>query len=115
MNQGVQGFIDDVTRRGFSPRTEAGLVIYQVEPIDGELAGTVVETGVSVEELVSWPQIPPHWVHFPLDVKFKQTNSEPSAKTGWAKHSRDLRGWGDAEPAICWTSHVRAVLGEAIG
>ena len=65
MHPGVQRFIDDMTELGLNPSVEAGLVIYQITPIDGAQAGVAVETGVSAEELAPWPQAPPHWVHFP--------------------------------------------------
>ena len=115
MDRGVQGFIDDLERLGFDSRVEADLVVYQIESVDGARSGTTVETGVSVGELQSWPHVPPHWVHFPADVKFSHTNCEASTKSGWLKHSRDFRGWGDAEAAISWASHVRAVVSEATG
>ena len=114
MQPGVQRFIDDVTELGLNPSVEAGLVIYQITPIDGAHAGVAVETGVSAEELSSWPQVPPHWVHFPASVKFRKTNSQPSPKPAWLMHSRQISGWGDAEPVIGWCSHVRAILSEAI-
>ena len=114
MHPGVQRFIDDMTELGLNLCVEAGLVIYQITPIDGAHAGVAVKTGVSAEELAPWPQAPPHWVHFPVGIIFRRTNSEPSAKPGWLMHSRQISGWGDAPPAIGWCSHVRAVLSEAI-
>ena len=114
MSRGVGKFIADMERVGFDLIVEAGLVVYQIDPVDGARCGTVVETGVSVDELKAWPQVPPHWVHLPSDVVFSHTNSEPSTKSGWLRHSRKLRGWGDAEPAICWASHVRSVVCEAV-
>ena len=114
MRRGVQEFMGDMEQLGFEPSIEAGLVLYKIEPVDGGRVGRAIETGVSVDELEPWPQVPPHWVHLPDDVMFSHTNSEPSTKSGWIKHSRDLRGWGDAKPSICWAGHVRAVLSEAI-
>ena len=113
MNHGVQGFIDALTQLGLSPTVEAELVIYRIEPVDGAHAGIAVETGVSVAELAPWPQAPPHWIHLPAGISFTRTNSAASTKPGWLKHSRDIIGWGDAPPGVWWTSHVRAVLGEA--
>ena len=113
MSQGVQGFIDALTQLGLAPTVEAGLILYRIMPVDGAHAGTEVETGVGTDELGPWPQAPPHWVHLPADIGFPETNSDTSTKTGWLKHSRDIIGWGDAPLGICWTSHVRAVLGEA--
>ncbi len=113
MLHGVQGFLADMTRLGFDPEVEANLVVYRLIPVDGSLAGTEIETGVSVDELGSWPQVPPHWVHLPGSVSFPGANSQGSPKSGWLMHSRDLRGWGDSPPAVCWSSHVRGVLSEA--
>ena len=113
MELGARRFVDDMTEFGLDPRVEAELVIYRVTPIDGACAGTAVETGVSLDELGSWPQVPPHWVHLPASVRFPETNSQPSPKSGWLMHSRQITGWGDAPPAIGWASHVRAVLSEA--
>lgn len=106
-------FIADTRELGLAPEVEAGLVIYRVTPIDGAYAGTPVETGVSVDELGSWSQVPPHWVHLPTSVHFPETNSQPSSKSGWSMHSRQISGWGDAPPAVEWVSHIRAVLSEA--
>ena len=114
MEPSIQRFIDDMTALGLIPRVEAELVIYQITPIDGAHAGVVVETGVSSVELSLWPQAPPHWVHFPASINFRRTNSQPSPKPGWLMHSRQISGWGDAPPGICWSSHLRAVLSEAI-
>ena len=59
MRSGVQGFMDEMTEFGFAPTVEAELVIYGVTAIDGPHAGIVVATGVSIDEVVSWPQTPP--------------------------------------------------------
>ena len=42
MQPGVQRFIDDMTELGLNPSVEAGLVIYQITPIDGAHAGVAV-------------------------------------------------------------------------
>ena len=114
MQREAQRFIADVTELGLDPTVEAELVIYRVTPIDGAHAGTPVETGSSLYELGSWPQVPPHWVHFPASVRFRQTNTQPSPKSGWLMHSRQITGWDDAPPAVGWVSHIRAVLSEAV-
>lgn len=114
MQPEAQRFIADMTELGVEPEAHAELVIYRVTPIDGAHAGAPVETGVSVDELGSWPQVPPHWVHLPASVRFPQTNSQPSPKSGWSMHSRQTSGWGDAPPAVEWVSHIRSVLGEAV-
>ena len=111
---GVDGFIRDMTTLGFDATLEGELVVYRVVPVDGAYAGTAMETGVDVGELQSWPQVPPHWLHFPAAVEFAQTNIGASQKSGWASHSRQISGWGDAPAGIAWASHVRAVLSEAV-
>ena len=111
---GVEAFIHDMTALGFEATLEAELVIYRIVPADGAHAGRPTETGVAVAELQSWPQVPPHWLHFPAAVVFAHTNSNESPRPGWSSHSRQISGWGDAPSGIAWASHVRAVLSEAI-
>ena len=114
MKAGVEGFIQDMAGLGLEARLEAELVIYTVVAVDGAYAGKSVETGVSIGELQPWPQVPPHWLHFPDGVRFSQTNSQSSQKSGWLMHSRQITGWGDAPPGVAWASHVRAALSEAV-
>ena len=114
MQTGVKKFIQDMSELGFEAVLEPELVIYRVVAVDGAYAGRAVETGVGVGELQPWPQVPPHWLHFPDAVKFSQTNSQSSPKSGWLMHSRQISGWGDAPPSVAWASHVRAVLSEAV-
>ncbi len=111
---GVDIFIDDITALGLEATLEASLVIYRIVPVDGAHAGKLTETGVAVAELQSWPQVPPHWLHFPAAVEFSCTNTGESPKQGWLSHSRQISGWGDAPAGIAWASHVRAVLSEAV-
>ena len=115
MGTGVQKFVDDMTKSGFDPKVEAEVVTFKITPVDGAHAGSLVDTGVSTAELDPWPQAPPHWILFPANVVFPKpkTNSQPSPKSGWLMHSRNLHGWGDAPPAVSWASHVRAALSEA--
>lgn len=111
---GVNGFIDGLRRLGIEARQESGLIIFSVTASDGAHAGNAVETGVSSGELRRWPHVPPHWVHLPQGVRLAQTNSRDSSVAGWLRHSRNIKGWGDAsEPAQAWVAHVRGVLGEA--
>ncbi len=114
MDNGVRVFVTDMSNIGVDVTVDAELATFQIDPVDGVWAGTEVETGVSIDELKPWPVVPPHWIHLPGEVKFSHTNSEPSTKTGWLKHSRDFRGWGDAKPAVSWVSHVRGTLSKAI-
>ena len=111
---GVDGFIQDMTALGFDATLDAELVVYRVVAVDGAHAGKPTETAVAVAELQSWPQVPPHWLHFPDCVEFSATNIGASPKPGWSSHSRQISGWGDAPPGIAWASHVRAVLSEAV-
>ena len=94
MQPGVQRFINDMTQVGFVPKVEADLVILQVVPVEGAHAGCPVETGVVTGELESWPQVPPHWIHLPENVRFPRTNSQTSSKSGWLMHSRQLKRVG---------------------
>ena len=114
MQSGERGFTDAMVQLGLAPTAEAGLVICCFTPVEGARAGESIEVGVSVDELAPWPQAPPHWIHLGSDIHFPRTNSQPSSKQGWLMHSRNVAGWGDAEPAAGWTSHLQAVLGEAI-
>lgn len=114
MQTGVEAFIRDMTELGFEVTLEAELVTYRVVAIDGACAGRPVETAVAISELQPWPQVPPHWLHFSADVKFSRTNSRPSPRSGWLKHSRQISGWGDAPAGIAWTSHIQAVLSEVV-
>lgn len=114
MQTGVEVFIQNMTELGFETTLEAELVIYRVVALDGAYAGRPVETGVAIGELEPWPHVPPHWLHFPGSVRFAQTNSRPSPKSGWLMHSRQITGWSDAPAGVAWASHVRAVLSEAV-
>ena len=114
MRMGVEAFIQDMAELGFEATLEAELVICKVVPVDGAYAGKPMETGLSVAELQAWPQVPPHWVHFPTGLRFSRTNSRPSPKSGWFMHSRRITGWGDAPVGVAWASHVRAILSEAV-
>ena len=114
MQTGIETFIQDMSDLGFEAVLEAELVIYRVVAVDGARAGRAVETGVGIGELQPWPQVPPHWLHFPSAIKFSQTNSQTSPKFGWLMHSRQITGWGDAPAGVAWASHVRAVLSEAV-
>lgn len=110
----VEAFITGLHRLGAKPERHGGLVLYQVEPVGGHLTGQVVPTAVETAELMGWPLAPPHWVHLPGTVAFARTNSQPSERPGWLRHSRQVAGWGaDLDPAQGWLAHVRGVLGEA--
>ena len=114
MNPGVEQFMGAVTELGLLPTTKAELVVCRVTPLAGPYAGTVVEVGVAVDELRSWPQAPPYWVHLPRHVGFSNTrSSKPSTKGGWLCHSRQISGWGRYPPASGWHSHIQAVLRDA--
>ena len=113
MQSGAQGFIDAMAELGLAPTVDAELIVCCFMPVDGARAGYSVEVGVSIDEVAPWPQAPPHWIHLSSEISFLRTNSRPSSRSGWLMHSRNVAGWGDVEPAVGWTSHLRAVLSEA--
>jgi len=111
---GAAGFIAGLERLGVYWRREADLIIFPVLAAGGGRNGVEIESGVSIDELSRWPQIPPHWIHLPAEVAFTQTNARASTVANWTQHSRNMAGWGDAaEPAQAWVAHVRGVLEEA--
>lgn len=110
----MEGFIDGLQRTDAQPEQHDGLVVYRIETVEGAYAEEQIETAVDTGELLQWPMVPPHWIHFPPEVRFANTNSQASQRPGWMKHSRQIASWGqDAEPVIGWLAHVRSVLGEA--
>jgi hypothetical protein len=113
---GLEAFLAGLRRCGIEPAVEAGVVAFNVEPLAGARAGMTVPTGVEIQELATWPAVPPHWVHFPSDVQFPRSNTQPSALPGWTRHSRQIPRWGNAaEPAQAWLAHTRAIASEATG
>ena len=111
MQPGVQGFVEATTELGLHPTVEAELVVCRVTLAAGKRAGTTVEVGVALDELQSWPQASPYWVHLPADISFAENGAiKDSPKEGWLKHSRQIKGWGNAPPAIDWSSHIQRVL-----
>lgn len=112
---GLEGFLASLRRCGVVAEVEAGVVAFTVEPLAGARRSTSVATGVAVDELGSWPVVPPHWIHFPDEVRFASSNTQPSSRSGWTKHSRNIQRWGNAaEPAQAWLAHARTVAGEAV-
>ena len=110
----VEQFEANLRRLGANPERRGGLVVYEIEPVEGSLAGHVVPTAVEVAELAAWPVAPPHWVHFDAAVTFPATNSQPSELANWLRHSRQVSSWGaDADPAQAWLAHVRRIIGDA--
>lgn len=116
MSDGVDDFIERMTKLGLDPVAETQLVIYKIEPVDGTHIGTTILTGVAIDELSRWPLVPPHWIHLPATIEFAHTNSRPSTRSGWTMHSRQITRWGqDPDPGVGWASHVRGVIGAATG
>lgn len=110
----VAVFVEGLCQLQTEPKVGDGLVVYRVEPVEGRYAGQPVETAVEVAELACWPLAPPHWIHLPAGVALPTTNSQQSSRSGWLRHSRQVRGWGgDAHPERAWVAHVRGVLGAA--
>jgi len=114
-HHGVDGLLAGLEICGAAPELRHGLVTFKVVPVSGDLAGRVVDSGISVQEAASWPLIPPHWVHLPSDVRLQHTNAQQSTHPGWLMHSRNIVGWGDAlRPGQAWLAHLRAVLAGAV-
>lgn len=109
-------FADDMTAAGASVRAEPGRLMYDVVAVGGALAGQSVTTGVSLAEVQSWPQAPPHWVHLPDTVVFEATNSDVTdCPPGWRRHSREFVFIDmSIPPATAWLRHVRGVLSLAV-
>lgn len=107
-------FVAGLVAHGASPVVDGRYVLYDVEPVDGPLAGEAVPTAVATAELLRWPLVPPHWIYLPDRIRFTRTNTQPCAIAGWTGHSRGIVGWGsDTDPAAGWVAHVRGILGEA--
>lgn len=116
MSEAVRRFIADMTAAGASAQVDGPRILYSVTAVSGALAGQAVTTGVSVSEVLSWPIVPPHWIHLPATVEFDQTNmDETDCLPGWKRHSRDY-GYTDMSvpPARAWLRHVRGFVSIAI-
>lgn len=114
--EAAQQFIDDITDAGAPARVDGPRILYNITPVNGALAGQVVATGISLNEVQSWPAVPPHWIHLPEYVRFKQTNTDSSdCAPGFVRHSRDYK-YTDTSvaPARAWLSHVRGFVSIAI-
>ena len=112
---GVDMFIAGLRVCGVDARVDSGIVVFTVVAA-GRAGPLTTQTGVAVAELTAWPAVPPHWIHLPDAVQFTSTNIN-TAETlpGWVRHSREIRGWGDAqEPAQAWLAHLRRVLRDAV-
>lgn len=112
LRQGVEGFIADLADWGVPARVIEETVVFPVRAPGGARAGEVVESGVAVKELASWPLVPPHWVHFPSSVILPQVHADQSdTRPGWTRHSRQIERWEQVtEPGRAWLGHVRAAL-----
>ena len=114
MQAGVKRFIQDMARLGFEAILETDLVIYRVVAVDGAYAGRSVETGVSIGEIQPWPEVPPHWLHFPDTLRFLP-NQLPTFFEVWMADAQPADNrMGRRSPCVAWASHVRAVLSEAV-
>lgn len=112
---GVDGFVAHLAELGVTAEKDGPVVRFEVDAAEGSQAGRMVSTAVSTSELLSWPLIPPHWVHFPATVKISPTNSDTNeCLPGWLRHSRQFSAWSSsAHPAQAWVAHVRSVLCDA--
>lgn len=109
---GPDRFLADLVAGGVAARQEGMVIVYLVMPATGLLAGSEVETAVSVNELQSWPTAVPHWLHFRDAITFPHTNIDTNeCLPGWLRHSRDIGQWDTSAPPIrAWPAHVRGVL-----
>jgi hypothetical protein len=110
-------FADEMQEAAQTPvRAEPGRLVFAVLAIGGALAGEMVETGVSLAELQSWPQVPPHWVHLPDAVVLETTTSDTAdCPPGWKRHSREFSFTDTSVPPVmAWLRHVRGLLSLAI-
>jgi len=109
-------FADDMTAAGAPVRAEPGRLMFDILAVGGALAGQWVATGVSLAEVQTWPQVPPHWVHLPETVVFETTNTDTTdCPPGWRRHSREFTHTDTSiSPAKAWLSHVRGLLSLAI-
>ena len=109
-------FADDMTTAGALVRAEPGRLMFDILAVGGALAGQLVATGVSLAEVQTWPQVPPHWVHLPDTVVFETTNSDTTdCPPGWRRHSREFTLTDTSiSLATAWLSHVRGLLSLAI-
>ncbi|WP_157981583.1 hypothetical protein [Protaetiibacter intestinalis] len=114
---GASAFIADLAEQGIEARVDGPAVVYGIEAVAGARVGTAVGTAVSINELGGWPALPPHWVHFPEEVRFESTNTDNvDCLPGWLRHSRDIGAWSmDRPPALNWLAHVRGLVSGAIG
>jgi hypothetical protein len=112
---GVEGFVADLADWGVSAQVHDIAVVFDVRAVGGALEGQLVQSGVSINELGSWPAIPPHWVHFPTSVSLPQVHpDQKDTLPGWTRHSRQIERWDQVtEPGRAWLGHVRAVLAGA--
>ena len=108
---GADRFIAGLGRCGVDAAVNTGILVFTVVAA-GRSGLLTTQTGVAAAELEAWPAIPPHWAHFPATVQFTSTNSNvDETLPGWARHSRQVNGWGDAEePAQAWLAHLRRIL-----
>lgn len=116
LTEAAQQFIDDMTAAGAPARAEGPRILYDVIAVGGALAGQIVTTGVSVSEVLSWPAVPPHWIHLPDSVEFGQTNMDDTdCPPGWKRHSREYDYTNmSVPPALAWLRHVRGFISIAI-
>lgn len=115
MSDGVDGFIADLGEWGASARIVEDTVVFPVRAVGGAHLGSTTESGVSTSELAAWPAVPPHWVHFPSDIRVPNVHPDQSETlAGWTRHSRQIERWEQVtQPGRAWLAHVRAVLAEA--
>ncbi len=116
ITHGIDGFVAGLAAQGIETDRRGDLLIYRVTAVSGCHAGEAIETGLLVDELAGWPNVPPHWVHLPDTVELPGSSREVSGHIdGWSRYSRPCPGRPDAStaPARDWVAHVRGLLGSA--
>ena len=110
---GPEEFVELISARGCKAELRGGLVVVQLVPPLGPLAGQTVDVGTDVPG--DFPRVPPHWVHLAENVSLpggKPKASELGA--GWLKWSRQHPEWrADHEPGSQWLAHIRSLLRDA--
>lgn len=113
---GVAGFFTDLGEFGVTAEITGIVAYYSITAPGGAYAGEEVQTAVAVSELLAWPALPPHWVHFPSDIKIPLAHPDQSGTLpGWTRHSRQIDRWDTVtEPGRTWLAHVRSVVAGAV-
>ena len=110
----VEEFTAGLRRLGACPERRSGLVVYQVEPVGGRLAGEVVPTAVEDGELAGGGRSPRRTGCTCPTSSFYQ-HQQPIVPLPLLRHSRQIPQAGVATRTRrrAGSAHVRGILGEA--